>query len=75
MQGASVLQSEGIGDVGPNWTVAETGDFNGDGKSDILWHDTSGNIAMWYMNGTAVSQSVRAGSTSLAWTIQGAHAD
>ena len=27
-------------------------DFNGDGKSDIAWRDTSGNI--WLMNGTAV---------------------
>ena len=28
-----------------------THDFNGDGKSDIFWRDTSGNIASWLMNG------------------------
>jgi hypothetical protein len=59
----------------PQWSIVGTGDFNGDGLADILWQDTSGNIAMWYMNGTAVSQHVAAGSTSLVWTIQGAHAD
>ena len=25
---------------GPSWHVKESGDFNGDGKSDILWHTT-----------------------------------
>jgi hypothetical protein len=26
---------------------ANTHDFNGDGTSDRLWHDTSGNVAIW----------------------------
>ena len=36
-----------------NWTIVGTGDFNGDGKSDILWRDTSGTVAIWLMNGFA----------------------
>jgi phospholipase/lecithinase/hemolysin len=28
-------------------------DVNGDGKSDIIWRDTSGNVAIWEMNGAA----------------------
>jgi phospholipase/lecithinase/hemolysin len=39
---------------GGSWAIAGTGDFNGDGKSDILWHDTSGNVAIWEMNGTTI---------------------
>ncbi len=74
--GTSVSQAGGLGNVGSTWTVAETGDFNGDGKSDILYRDTSaGAIAMWYMNGTAVLQYLGAGSVPLSWTIQGANAD
>jgi len=29
--------------VGLDWTIAKVGDFNGDGKADLLWRDTSGN--------------------------------
>ena len=32
-------------------TSFQTGDYNGDGKSDILWEDNSSNLAVWYMNG------------------------
>ena len=37
------------------WTMAGTGDFNGDGMSDILWQDNSGDIAVWLMNGVTIS--------------------
>lgn len=33
-----------------------TSDFNGDGTSDILWHNTNGDTGIWYLDGTAVSQ-------------------
>jgi hypothetical protein len=76
MQGTSILQAGGLGNVGSNWMVAETGDFNGDGKSDILYRDTSaGNIAMSYMNGIAALQYLGAGSVPLSWTIQGSNSD
>jgi ELWxxDGT repeat protein len=39
-------------DPGPSWTEIGTGDFNGDGHSDILWQNTNGQAAIWEMNGT-----------------------
>ncbi len=30
-----------------------TGDFNGDGRSDILWQNDSGAVAIWDVNGTS----------------------
>ena len=41
----------------PTSALAATHDFDGDGKSDILWRDTSGDVAVWLMNGATVSQS------------------
>jgi hypothetical protein len=46
-------------------------DFNGDGKSDILWHDGSGNLAMWLMNGAQVMRSAGVGAAPTAWSIVG----
>jgi hypothetical protein len=48
-----------------------TADFNGDGKGDILWQDTSGNLAMWLMNGPAVSSSGGVGNVPSVWSIVG----
>jgi probable HAF family extracellular repeat protein len=38
-------------------TMTDTHDFNHDGKSDLLWRDTSGNTAVWLMNGGSVTSS------------------
>ena len=38
-----------------SWSVAAVGDFNGASISDILWRNTSGNLAEWAMNGSTIS--------------------
>ena len=32
---------------GVGWAVAGTGDFNGDGRDDILWRNTNGDVTNW----------------------------
>ena len=51
--------------------MAGTGDFNGDGKGDILWRDSSGNVVIWFMNGTTIQTST-VGNVSTNWAIVGA---
>jgi hypothetical protein len=58
------------------WSLAETGDFDGDGKADLLWRDgNSGATVVWFMNGTQISQAASLGAVPLIWTIQGLNAD
>jgi hypothetical protein len=39
-----------------SWRVAGTGDFNGDGKPDIVFHHQgSGQVVIWYMNGSVLA--------------------
>jgi len=33
-------------------------DFNGDGKADVLWQNSSGACAIWLMNGITYSSGV-----------------
>ncbi len=54
MIGTQVFSTATVGNVGTAWSVVGTADFNGDGKGDILWQDTSGNIAIWLMNGASI---------------------
>ena len=42
------------GGAGLDWTVEGLGDFNGDGKADILLRHTSGAFYIWLMNGTTI---------------------
>ena len=38
-----------------NWTIVGTGDFDSDGKTDILWRNTStGENSLWYMDGATI---------------------
>ena len=41
---------------GPSWKAIGTGDFNDDGRSDILWQNTStGQASVWEMNGNSIT--------------------
>jgi hypothetical protein len=59
MDGGSVLPGSGSLPtvLDPDWRIVGTGDFDGDGKSDVLWRNgVYGYNAMWLMNGTRLRQ-------------------
>ena len=47
-------------------------DFNGDGKADILWQNSStGQRVIWLMNGTTHQSTVNLGTVPTTWSIVG----
>jgi hypothetical protein len=55
LNGASVIGGGSPGTATTDWTIAITGDFNGDGFSDILWlNTTSRQQLVWLLNGASV---------------------
>ena len=52
MNGASLSSGARLLPPG-TWTVVTTGDYNGDGKADLVFKNTATNeVVMWLMNGT-----------------------
>ncbi len=48
-----------------------TDDFNGDGRSDILWRDTSGDVAIWLMSGAQRLLGAIVADVPTSWAIAG----
>ncbi len=68
---ATVSRSSSFGARSDDWSVRGIGDFNGDGRDDILWRNASGQTQVWLMRGTTVVAQNTLGNASTAWEIQG----
>ena len=59
----------------PNsWQIVETGDYNGDGRDDILWRNSNGALTNWlaHGNGSFTSNDFNALAViPTAWHVQG----
>src|SRR6202011_2184441 len=57
---------------GPSWHVVGTGDFNADGKADIIWQNVDGQPAIWEMNGTSIIGGGLLPNPGASWQVIGA---
>ena len=58
--------------VDPAYDIVGTGDYNGDGKSDILWrHLTNGELWVWLMNGATTLSATYVDTVDPAYAVQG----
>jgi hypothetical protein len=58
------------------WQIAGIGDFNGDGKDDILWRGQNGEVGNWLASQTgtfAYNDAAGITSASTSWHVQPEH--
>jgi hypothetical protein len=66
---SSATQQAVTGVTSQAWKVVGRGDFNGDGKSDVFWRNTTtGGNVVWRSASSATQQPVT-GVSSQAWTV------
>jgi hypothetical protein len=75
MNGTTILATEGfirtVAD--PKWQVKATADFNGDGRADVLWRNsTTGENYVYLMQGTTISAEGYLRTVGLEWQAVGA---
>ena len=67
--------ADGIFSAPSNVTISKslsvTHDFNGDGRSDILWRDSAGDVGMWLMNGGQILLGAAFNAVATNWSIVG----
>ena len=69
MNGTQVELNPQVGTINAaaGWHYQSTGDFNGDGKTDLLLlNDTTHGVAIWQMNGTQIAASPQVGTINAA---------
>ena len=72
MQGTNRLGHGSPGEVGPEWEIVGTGDFDGDDRADILWRNMStGAVYIWLIDGTDRVGAGLVGGVPLVWEIVG----
>jgi glucose/arabinose dehydrogenase len=56
MNGGTIASSAGYSGLVPAWSFVGVGDFNGDGRGDLLFRNSSdGQLLAWLMNGGAIT--------------------
>src|SRR4029077_10965183 len=74
MNGAAVASSATFSTIADfAWSIAGVGDFDGDGKADILWRNATGGVAhVWLMGGSAILSDIAIGSQAdSTWSVAG----
>jgi hypothetical protein len=57
MNGLAIKAEGGVAHapVPNDWHIQDIGDYNADGKSDLLWRHDSGQVYIWEMNGLGIA--------------------
>jgi hypothetical protein len=79
MDGTSITGARYLDPISEDWQVVDIGDFNGDGKGDVLWRNMNasgadaGKLFIWMMDGPNVvaGTGYTASQADLGWRVDG----
>jgi hypothetical protein len=71
MNGTTVASQATIPGPGPTWSVVGSGDFNLDGKADIVFQNIDGTPQIWTMNGSTVTSTTTLSDPGSSWKAVG----
>jgi hypothetical protein len=78
MNGTGIVGPRYLDPISEDWQVVDLGDFNGDGKADILWRNfgagaDAGKLYIWMMDGPNVvaGTGYTASQADLGWRVDG----
>jgi len=71
VQAAAITSQATIGFVDGTWTLSAAGDFNGDGKTDLIWLHNDGVAVEWQMNGGSIANAAVLGTLDPTWHVAG----
>ncbi len=69
LNGQQIINASNIGQASNDWHIAGTGDFNGDGKSDILWRNDNGTVGIWDLNDQQIVHAFNLGEVTNDWHL------
>ena len=66
---ATIMVDPASTPVDKSWSVAGSGDFDGDGDTDIVWRNTSGESLIWKMQNGVRQDGVQLGDVDNSWRL------
>jgi len=73
MNGDQLSQGIEVANPGASWHVANTGDFNQDGMTDIVLQNNNGAVAVWDMDGGQILHASDLANPGPTWSVVGGH--
>lgn len=53
-----------------SWTLAASGDFDGDGAPDLFWRNSDGTTRIWYLDANGYQEELGALDPGASWTAE-----
>lgn len=68
----ATIMNNGVG-IGLGWRAVSVADMNADNKSDVVFQNKDGRVAVWFMDGLLrQSAALLRGTDALGWRVRGA---